>query len=379
MKNCLRKQKWVLKVKVKILIVEDNKDLRENISYELELRGYDTVEAQHGIAALDYLTANQPLPDLILCDVKMPRLGGFGLFERLQAQPEWSQIPFIFLTGNDEPASMRSGLEMGADDYITKPFQMDDLEAVINSKIRKAKQWRNYAEAQSAQARQDLLQVIAADFQRVLHDIESQQESEDILSELRHIPNEFARAAMRILNSETRRLSHLVAQISFLAKVDSGHDFFKTETIGQVKLKNSVEVLAQVVAGDLPRAQARFHFDFEPAELSVIGCRSVIETALREVLHNAVNFAPRGETARIEGRLIEEGALLIVQDAGSGVPRHVLQAMGERFLKGDQPQAGYGLGLAVAKTAIELHGGSLRLHNMPQGGARAEILLAHGP
>ena len=119
----------------KVLIIEDNDDIREGIAEVLNLAGYETYTAKNGKIGVELATKN--LPDIILCDIMMPELDGYGVLYLLQKNIKTAAIPFIFMTAKAERADMRKGMEMGADDYLTKPF--DDLELfnAIESRLKK--------------------------------------------------------------------------------------------------------------------------------------------------------------------------------------------------------------------------------------------------
>lgn len=122
-------------MKKTILIIEDNDDIRESTAEVLELASYVVIKAENGKSGVDL--ALKCLPDLILCDIMMPELDGYGVLYLLSKNPETSSIPFIFLTAKAERIDLRRGMEMGADDYLTKPF--DDLELLnaIESRLSK--------------------------------------------------------------------------------------------------------------------------------------------------------------------------------------------------------------------------------------------------
>ena len=122
--------------KYKILVIEDNQDIRENISELLMLSGYEVIEAENGRAGVK--SAMENLPDLILCDIMMPELDGYGVLHILGKHRETLNIPFIFLTAKAEKVDMRKGMTLGADDYITKPFEETDLLSAIENRLRKA-------------------------------------------------------------------------------------------------------------------------------------------------------------------------------------------------------------------------------------------------
>jgi len=119
----------------KVLIIEDNNDIRENVIEILELAGYQVYEASNGKAGVDIATKN--LPDIILCDIMMPELDGYGVLYLLNKNPETATIPFIFLTAKAERLDLRKGMEMGADDYLTKPFDDMELLNAIESRLKK--------------------------------------------------------------------------------------------------------------------------------------------------------------------------------------------------------------------------------------------------
>jgi len=121
-----------------VLIIEDNEDIREGTREILELTGYQVYTAPEGKTGVDM--AMKHLPDIILCDIMMPELDGFGVLYMLSKHPETATIPFIFLTAKAERADMRKAMEMGADDYLTKPFDDIELLNAIETRLKKRKQ-----------------------------------------------------------------------------------------------------------------------------------------------------------------------------------------------------------------------------------------------
>ena len=121
-----------------ILVVDDQPTLRDNVKQMLEEAGYQALTACDGVEALDVLQA-QPI-DLILADIAMPRMNGYELYERVRKNPHWVKIPFIFLTARTMDSDVRYGKQLGVDDYLVKPFQLEDLLAVVQGKLRRAQQ-----------------------------------------------------------------------------------------------------------------------------------------------------------------------------------------------------------------------------------------------
>jgi DNA-binding response OmpR family regulator len=121
-----------------ILVVDDQPDLLENLGLALEAAGYRVLTAADGVEALAVLQA-QPV-HLILADIAMPRLNGYQLYERVRQNPNWVTIPFLFLTARTLDSDIRYGKELGADDYLPKPIQPEDLLAVVHGKLKRAQQ-----------------------------------------------------------------------------------------------------------------------------------------------------------------------------------------------------------------------------------------------
>lgn len=121
-----------------VLVIEDNVGVRDNMSEILSLSNYTVCCATNGKEGLEI--AKKTPPDIILCDVMMPELDGYGVLRALNNDPETHNIPFIFVTAKSEKQEFRKGMDLGADDYLIKPFTGDDLLSMINTRIKKAEE-----------------------------------------------------------------------------------------------------------------------------------------------------------------------------------------------------------------------------------------------
>jgi DNA-binding response OmpR family regulator len=119
----------------KILIIEDEYALRASLRELLEANNYKVFLAEDGLEGVQL--AKEVFPDLIICDIMMPRLNGHGVIEELKKDPKLSSVPFIFLTAKSEITDFRDGMESGADDYITKPFRVASVLKAIETRLQK--------------------------------------------------------------------------------------------------------------------------------------------------------------------------------------------------------------------------------------------------
>jgi len=122
-----------------IFVVDDNLVFLNNIRHILEVSDYDVITANNGRVALDLLTGIERIPEIIVSDIIMPEMDGFDLFRAVSKNPILNHIPFIFLSGQASPDDVRFGKMLGVDDYLTKPFNMEDLLAVVAGKISRRK------------------------------------------------------------------------------------------------------------------------------------------------------------------------------------------------------------------------------------------------
>lgn len=121
-----------------ILIIEDEPEMRRNLATILRLEKFQPLVAENGAVGVE--AALREKPDLILCDVMMPELDGYGVLRELRSHPDTEATPFIFLTARGEKPDIRNGMNLGADDYLTKPVAKADLLAAIGSRLKRAEQ-----------------------------------------------------------------------------------------------------------------------------------------------------------------------------------------------------------------------------------------------
>jgi DNA-binding NarL/FixJ family response regulator len=132
----------------RILVIEDQPQMRRNIAFILEMENFEVLTAENGRAGLQM--AQELLPDLVICDVMMPELDGYGVIRELRSRPATATMPFIFLTAKGDKMDLRNGMNLGADDYLTKPVVREDLLEAV--KVRLSRRRTHQAEINSAKS-----------------------------------------------------------------------------------------------------------------------------------------------------------------------------------------------------------------------------------
>jgi DNA-binding NarL/FixJ family response regulator len=128
----------------KILVIEDEPEMRRNLVTILRLEKFQPIAAENGVKGL--AAAREEKPDLVLCDLMMPELDGYGVLKALREDPATVTLPFIFLTARGEKVDQRCGMDLGADDYLTKPVTKTDLISAIHARLRRAEQQQTPAD-----------------------------------------------------------------------------------------------------------------------------------------------------------------------------------------------------------------------------------------
>src|SRR3954471_15616369 len=153
----------------KILVIDDEEWLREMVHLALSQKGYEVIEAANG--AVGVQVALKELPDLILCDVNMEKMDGYRTLSSMRNEPTTASIPFILMTGLADNAGMRHGMELGADDYLPKPFTIEALYAAVETRLKKAQSLRDEAEKKLADLRGNISMMLPHELRTPLNGI----------------------------------------------------------------------------------------------------------------------------------------------------------------------------------------------------------------
>src|SRR5215831_15308158 len=199
-----------------ILVIDDEQWLREMVHMALQQKGFEVVEAENGAMGVDI--ARKVLPDLILCDVNMEKMDGYLALASLRNEPATASIPFILMTGLADQAGMRHGMELGADDYLPKPFTIENLYAAVDVRLKKVNVVRQEAEKRLADLRENISMMLPHELRTPLNGILAYG---DILTSDAGTlqPAEIAEMGQVIYQSG-KRLEHLVENFLIFAQLE---------------------------------------------------------------------------------------------------------------------------------------------------------------
>lgn len=360
----------------KLLVVEDDLALLHGLCDILELSGYQVQTARNGLEGLEALRQGAQ-PDLILSDIDMPRMNGYEFLEQLRATPEWVQIPFIFLSAKGERTDVRHGKALGADDYLTKPFETEDLLVTIESKIQRRAQLAAAHDRELTSLKQTILSTLSHEFRTPLTYITTHAE----LVKDKDLSSEEFKEFMHSVRAGSARLQRLVEDFMLLVVLQSGE---AQQTFDRRRERLSVlPLLLQKALADVePQAAARQVQLVEafPATLPPIWAdREYLLDAVKRLLDNAIKFSkPAGGTVQVAAQAEPTQVLIHIQDNGPGIREADLNKIFDVFTQIDRAkmeQQGTGSGLAIASGMVRLHGGSLTAQSMVGEGSTFTITL----
>jgi two-component system, sensor histidine kinase and response regulator len=365
----------------KILIIEDEAILRDEVAEWLTFEAYDVVTAENGVVGIE--TALRELPDLIISDITMPRLDGYGVLLEMRANPSTAHIPFILITARASHDDIRQGMALGADDYITKPFsRMELLDAIIARLDKQAAQQQQH-EQQIEQLQQALAQEHEARLLKAKlvgmfsHDFRNQLTV--ILSSNTLLSTYGDRLDEKRRQDNTRRIDvagHILLQMLddmlIIAEMETGHlnSQKKPLNVGQF-LEEIIEEF-HVICGD--SYQMRFDCNFRE---TILADGRLLRQVASNLISNAIKYSPQGGEVHIMLDAKDERCVLTVQDYGIGISEADQLQIFEAFKRGKNVGgiAGTGLGLTIVKQAVDLQGGTIHLESQPGGGTTVTITL----
>ena len=336
----------------KVLIIEDDQAIRKQMAQVLRFEGFEPLEAANG--TLGVATAIASVPDLVICDIMMPELDGFGVLETLRDHPRTATIPFIFLTALVASRDLRRGMEEGADDYITKPY---DAEALVGSVRRRLeKRCRQIAESR-LRAEEVSLAVAASVPEEILEPLDHITTVTNLLA-LKYAAQDPQVSAMhQSVVRESFRLHRMMRRLHLYAQLPQlyAHRFELAGTAPLVPTGTVLERVALEVCRSWKREQDVV-IASEPAQLPLRAEYLVL--LVEELVDNACKFSMPGTRIEVEGKGQREFWSLAVSNRGAGMSAGQIAQIGafKQFWNGNKKPAGLGLGLALTQGIARLHG-----------------------
>ena len=358
----------------KILVIEDEESIRENILELLEAENFEGIGATNGKIGIKLAIAQ--IPDLILCDMMMPEIDGHGVLKALRSEPITATIPFIFLTAKAEKSDIRTGMELGADDYITKPCTPQELLKAVAIRLDKHKAISSKSQKTLDELRSNISMSLPHELRTPLNAIMGF--SELILSEYSILEKSDILEMMGYIQLSGHRLYRLIQ--NFLLYTDLEIAATSPEILKE--MRSSEFSCVESLLSEKARQQAKQANRIDDLQLNLQNSSVAIDSMrltkiLEELLDNAFKFSSEGTPVFVTTLVENQRFILSVKDQGRGMTVDQIAQL-EAYMQFDRQlyqQAGLGLGLAIVKRITELHGGNLKVESSPNQETIVSVFL----
>ncbi|HVV00945.1 MAG TPA: hybrid sensor histidine kinase/response regulator, partial [Verrucomicrobiae bacterium] len=336
--------------------------LREMVQLALSQKGYEVIEAANGTKGIE--VARKELPDLILCDVNMDKVDGYLTLSSLRNETTTASIPFILMTGLADNAGMRHGMELGADDYLPKPFTIDALYAAVEARLRKVQTVRKEAEKKLADLRDNISLMLPHELRTPLNGILAY--GEILAADAATLPAAEVAEMGQVIHDSGKRLERLIENFLIYAQIE----LLETDPqkIKLLRLKQTVSPAKLIEERARQQAQLAnrpedLRLDLQEGAMPI--SEDYFAKIVDELVQNAFKFSQAGSPVRVGLFNMPNSMAFSVTDQGRGFSTEHITKVGAymQFDRKMQEQQGLGLGLAIARRLTELHGGTLAIQS----------------
>lgn len=357
-----------------ILVIDDEEMYRSTISSVLRQSGYSVLEANDGEKGLE-IVQSQPV-ELIISDVMMDNLDGFGFIERVRMDPANSTIPFIFVTGLSDKGTMRKGMELGADDFLVKPFTGAELLTAVESRLAKHKETTDEAERKLSQLRSSISLAMPHEIRTPLASIigfaEIFRDDGDKLSGAEVVQ------CGKLLHKAGKRLQRMVENFVCFSQIE----VLSTDAEKLAFLKKSQPYQSTMRIRSVGRNKSELYgrsadLELKLSESQVAVSEDHFNKICDELLDNAFKFSAKGTEVSVTGIVDKNEFVLTISDRGRGMTLEQIASLGAylQFGREFHEQQGAGLGLTIAKRLAELYGGRMEFDISSGQGLTVRVFL----
>jgi signal transduction histidine kinase len=366
-----------------ILVIDDDQPMLLGLKVLLERSGYKVQTCENSLSAIKI--AEETQPNLIVCDVMMPLMDGFKVRDELSASPLTSGIPFLFLSARASQTDKLRGLEGGADDYVTKPFDPRELVARINAVFRR----QDHSHEDAAQEMNRQIECFQSEISHnISHELRTPMTqilmSLDMLLREKYDDPEDLKWFVETALSQSHRLNALIDDLTFLSNYDLGSTFAKNTFILRQKIDLENDFLSVISTRQELYKDKNIQAHINVAEGVVIHApRREFRQAVSHLVDNSLKFSPPMTSVLIDlAANGYGGCVLTVADYGSGVPVTLHEKVFERFYQisqGDTRQyGGLGVGLTISRIIARALDGDVGILPTPRG-FRVQMVLPPAP
>lgn len=356
----------------RIIVIDDDPDILETVSRALQTEHHDISIAVNGAQGIQ-LIKSRPL-DLILCDVSMPIVDGYAVFQAIKNDDKTNAIPFVFITAQGARSDQRKGMELGADDYLIKPFSAKELLSCIHTQIVKHNLIVDRYETTLRMVRKNIIYALPHELRTPLSQIIGYAGLLEMETDPA-IPDSVIDYGKHITKA-SERLEHLIENYLVYAQIEliaSSPD--ELEKLRNHIVKNAASIIEKS-ANERARQHDRekdIHCKLEICALRI--SENDLTKIIAELVDNALKFSLRTSPIMIKSIKTESMYQITIRDEGHGMSADQMKLLGAyvQFDRAFYEQQGVGLGFVIAKRLTELHGGKIKMESKVDTGTVIQL------
>ncbi len=348
----------------KILIIEDEMEIRRDLVKTLCLSNYETLSAADGVDGLKMAVKYKP--DLIISDIMMPMLDGFGLLRELQKNQETASIPFLFLSAKSDRADIRDGMKFGADDFITKPYDIDELLDAVQIRLKKFDNNENLHNQKFKHLTTSIQKAIPHEVRTPISIILGY--SDYLLKKFDSITPKDTLEMIENINGAAKRLNAMFEQYLTYSKLE--HLSINNDELENIKSKQTIyaDMVIQEIAVSLAQSYGRekdLKFSLTNGSISIP--EEYFSILVKELLDNAFKFSPKNSPVDVTTKNGDDEFFLSITDYGRGMTEQQIEDLDAfvQFERKIYEQQGSGLGIAIVKKILNIFDGEIRINSLP--------------
>src|SRR5436309_4028454 len=300
----------------KVLVIDDTAEIRMIISESLNLYGFTTLVAEDGMSGIQ--VAREQHPDLIICDINMPNLDGYGTLTALRENESTATIPFIFLSGAADKLDVRRGMELGADDYLTKPFTHKELMAAVNTRLEKQAEFQRHSDKKLDELRGNITLALPHELRTPLNGIMGLASL--MIDDYASLPPEEVLESARYIHESALRLHRLIENFLVFSQLELMASESKKIGISTVAAPVAVKAIIYNLARSLAAKHKReADLVLELTEASLRVPAENLNKIVEELVDNAFKFSEKGTPVRVATETVNQNFQLTIQDQGRGM------------------------------------------------------------
>ncbi len=336
-----------------ILIVEDEKEIRQNLVDLFESENFEVYSAKDGVEG--YESALKNLPDIILSDIKMPRMDGLEMFAKLEQNKETSTIPFVFLSAKAELSDFRAGMSLGADDYLIKPINVDEIFHVVKKRLQKREREKNEID----EFKNSLVRKVPHELRTPLIGIIGFAEL--LNDDLDSMSKEEIKKMINIIRSSGHRLHRRIEKLLTYSELLTYQSNDNPVELSSYSIDPYVvSYNANRLAEELER-EDDIEINIEEDRIKIF--EKYFELIVEELIENAIKYSTAKTPVKLSGFIDGNYYTVTAQDMGPGFPEHTLKRIDtfHQFGKDKEFNVGMGLGLALIQKILTMYKGELSI------------------